>query len=128
MSYLLLAYVHLATVVPCFLIGAWLFARRKGTPFHKRLGRVYAGLILVTAAVALVMPAEVGPRILGHFGFIHLFSILVLVCVPLAVYNIRHGNVSGHRFNMVGVYVGGILIAGTFAFMPGRLLHGWLFG
>ncbi|MYD98520.1 MAG: DUF2306 domain-containing protein [Gammaproteobacteria bacterium] len=128
MSYLFLAYVHLATVVPCFLIGAWLFARRKGTPLHKRLGRVYAGLILVTAAVALIMPAEVGPRILGHFGFIHLFSILVLVCVPLAVYNIRRGNVSGHRFNMVGVYVGGILIAGTFAFMPGRILHGWFFG
>ena len=104
------------------------FARRKGTPLHKRLGRVYAGLILVTAAVALIMPAEVGPRILGHFGFIHLFSILVLVCVPLAVYNIRRGNVSGHRFNMVGVYVGGILIAGTFAFMPGRILHGWFFG
>ena len=35
------------------------------------------------------MPAEVGPQVLGHFGFIHLFSILVLVCVPLAVYNIR---------------------------------------
>ena len=128
MSYLLLAYVHLATVVPCFLIGAWLLARRKGTPLHRLLGRVYAGLILFTAAVALVMPAEVGPRILGHFGFIHLFSVLVLVCVPLAVYNIRRGNVAGHRFNMVGVYIGGILIAGTFAFMPGRLLYGWLFG
>ena len=128
MSYLLLAYVHLATVVPCFLIGAWLLARRKGTPLHRLLGRVYACLILFTAAVALVMPAEVGPRILGHFGFIHLFSVLVLVCVPLAVYNIRRGNVAGHRFNMVGVYIGGILIAGTFAFMPGRLLYGWLFG
>ena len=128
MSYLLLAYVHLATVVPCFLIGAWLLARRKGTPLHMRLGRVYAGLILVTAVVALVMPAEVGPRILDHFGFIHLFSVLVLVSVPLAVYSIRRGNVAGHRNHMVGVYIGGILIAGTFAFMPGRLLHGWLFG
>jgi len=28
---------------------------------------------------------------------------------------------------MIGVYVGGILIAGTFALMPGRLLHEWLF-
>ena len=74
------------------------------------------------------MPAEVGPQVLGHFGFIHLFSVLVLVSVPLAVYNIRRGNVAGHRNNMVGVYIGGILIAGTFAFMPGRMLHGWLFG
>jgi len=33
-----------------------------------------------------------------------------------------------HRANMLGVYVGGVLIAGAFALMPGRLLHGWLFG
>ena len=128
MSHLALAYVHLATVVPCFLMGAWLLVRRKGTPLHRRLGRVYAGLILVTAVVALVMPAEVGPRILGHFGFLHLFSVLVLAGVPYAVYNIRRGNVDGHRYPMVGVYIGGILIAGTFAFMPGRLIYGWLFG
>ena len=44
-----------------------------------------------------------------------------------AIYSIRRGNVAAHRGHMVGVYVGGILIAGSFAFSPGRLLHGWLF-
>ena len=127
MSYLTLSYIHLASVVPCFLIGAWLLARRKGTTVHKRLGRVYVVLILFTAVVTLPMPAEVGPRLLDHFGYIHLFSVLVLVSVPAAIYSIRRGNVVAHRRNMVGVYVGGILIAGSFAFMPGRLLYGWLF-
>ena len=127
MSYLTLAYIHLASVVPCFLIGAWVLARRKGTTVHKRLGRVYVVLILFTAVVTLPMPAEVGPRLLDHFGYIHLFSVLVLVSVPAAIYSIRRGNVVAHRRNMVGVYVGGILIAGSFAFMPGRLLYGWLF-
>lgn len=127
MSYLTLAYIHLASVVPCFLIGAWLLARRKGTTVHKRLGRAYVVLILFTAIVTLPMPAEVGPRLLDHFGYIHLFSVLVLVSVPAAIYSIRRGNVVAHRRNMVGVYVGGILIAGSFAFMPGRLLYGWLF-
>ena len=125
--YLALAYIHLATVLPCFLIGAWLLLRRKGTTVHKRLGRVYAVLILFTALVTFLMPAVVGPRLLNHFGFIHLFSVLVVVSVPMALYSIRHGNVAAHRFHMVGVYVGGILIAGTFALMPGRLLHAWLF-
>lgn len=37
MTYLDLAYAHLVTVVPCFVIGAWLLARRKGTTIHKRL-------------------------------------------------------------------------------------------
>ena len=128
MSYLDLAYIHLVTVVPCFLIGAWLLLRRKGTTVHKRLGRVYAALILVTAVVTLPMPAEVGPRFLDHFGFIHLFGVLVLVSVPAALYTIRRGNVTAHRRHMVGVYIGGILIAGSFALMPGRLLHTWLFG
>ena len=127
MSYLDLAYIHLVTVLPCFLIGAWLLLRRKGTTVHKRLGRVYAVLILFTAIVTLPMPAAVGPRLLDHFGFIHLFSVLVLVSVPAALCSIRHGNVSGHRRHMVGVYIGGILIAGTFALMPGRLLYTWLF-
>lgn len=126
MPYLSLAYLHLATVLPCFLIGAWLLVRRKGTPVHKRLGRAYAVLILFTALVTLPMPAAVGPRLLNHFGFIHLFSLLVLFSVPAALYSIRRGNVAAHRGHMVGVYVGGILIAGTFALMPGRLLHGWL--
>ena len=128
MSYLDLAYIHLVTVVPCFFIGAWLLARRKGTTVHKGLGRVYAVLILFTAIVTLPMPAEVGPRVLDdHFGFIHLFSLVVLVCVPAAIYGIRRGNVAAHRNHMAGVYAGGILIAGTFALMPGRLLHTWLF-
>jgi uncharacterized membrane protein len=29
---------------------------------------------------------------------------------------------------MLGLYFGGILIAGAFAFTPGRMLHAWLFG
>ena len=128
MSYQALAYVHLATVVPCFLLGAWLLLRRKGTTVHKRFGRVYAVLMLFTALVALAMPAEVGPRVLGHFGFIHLFSALVLTSIPLAVVSIRRGNVAAHRGHMLGVYIGGILIAGSFALMPGRMLYGWLFG
>ena len=128
MDYLTLAYLHLVTVVPCFFLGAWLLARRKGTAMHKRLGRVYAVLMLFTALITLVMPAEVGPALLGHFGFIHLFSVLVFVSIPLAVVSIRRGNLRAHRGHMLGVYFGGILIAGGFALVPGRLLHGWLFG
>ena len=127
MSYLDLAYIHLATVVPGFLIGAGLLLRRKGTAVHKRWGRVYVVLILCTAIVTLPMPAAVGPRVFDHFGFIHLFSVLVLVSVPAAIYSIRRRNVRAHRNHMLGVYVGGILIAGTFALMPGRLLFTWLF-
>jgi uncharacterized membrane protein len=127
MTYLQLAYIHLATIVPAFLIGTALLFMTKGTPRHKLLGRIYMPLMLFTAVVTLFMPAQVGPSIGGHFGFIHGFSVLVLYSVPTAYIQARRGNIAKHRSAMIGLYVGGILIAGSFAFMPGRLLHHWLF-
>ena len=127
MTYLQLAYIHLATIIPAFLIGTLQLFMTKGTPRHKLLGKIYMTLMLVTATITLFMPARVGPQIVGHFGYIHLFSLLVFYSVPTAYINARRGNVKAHRNAMIGLYVGGILIAGSFAFMPGRLLHSWLF-
>lgn len=125
--YLPLAYGHLATVVPAFAIGTYLMIRRKGTPMHRLLGKLYMVLMLITAAITLFMPALVGPTLWGHFGFIHLFSLLVFFSVPSAYFAARSHNVKSHKGSMIGLYVGGILIAGSFALMPGRLLHVWLF-
>ena len=125
--YLTLAYVHFATIAPCFLIGIWVLLRPKGTPVHKALGRIYVVLISFSSIVAAAMPAGLGPRLWNHFGFIHLFCVLVFVSVPLAIWAIKHGKVRMHANTMLGMFLGGILIAGTFALMPGRLLHTWLF-
>lgn len=127
MTYHQLAYLHLATILPAFVIGTYLLLRRKGTSLHKALGRIYLSLMLATGAVTLFMPAQVGPSLFGHFGFIHIFSILVFYSVPAAYFAARRGDLNTHRGNMVGLYVGGILIAGSFALMPGRLLHDWIF-
>jgi len=127
MDYRVLVYLHLTTVVPAFFIGTYLLLRRKGTPAHKQVGKLYMLLMLLTASITLLMEAQVGPVLLNHFGFIHLFSLLVLYSVPAAFFAARKNNLKAHRGNMIGVYVGGILIAGGFAFAPGRLLHSWLF-
>ncbi len=127
MTYLQLAYLHLLSVVPAFFIGSYLLLNRKGTRIHKALGKVYLILMLLTALISLLMKAEVGPRIVDHFGFIHLFSFFVLYSVPAAILAVRNQNLSAHKSHMIGVYVGGLLIAGGFAFSPGRLLHNWIF-
>lgn len=126
MTYLQLAYLHLATIVPAFLLGTYLLLSKKGTPVHKALGKYYMALMLVTAAITLFMQAEVGPRLFDHFGFIHIFSILVIYSVPAAFIQARKGLIKAHRINMINLYVGGILIAGSFTFVPGRLLHTWI--
>lgn len=128
MEYQHIVYAHLATVVPAFFIGTFLLLRRKGTPLHKALGKIYLLLMIVTGIITLLLPAEVGPRWINHFGFIHFFSLLTLYSVPIAFLAARRGKIKIHRNNMIGLYVGGLLIAGAFAFTPGRMLHGWLFG
>lgn len=128
MNYHALADVHLAIVLPALVLGTWLLLRRKGTHAHRVAGRVYMVLMLVTGIVTLFMPAAVGPRMLGHVGFIHAFSLLTLVCVPSAYFAALRGDIRSHRSNMIGLYVGGLLIAGAFAFAPGRMLHTFLLG
>ena len=128
MSYTQLAYFHLATVIPAFFIGGLQFLRRKGTPMHKLLGKVYMACMLATGLITLAMPAHVGPQFLNHFGMIHIFSLMALVSVPTAYFAARRGDIRIHRASMISLYIGGILIAGTFAFAPGRMLHEWLFG
>ncbi|MGY0565318.1 MAG: DUF2306 domain-containing protein, partial [Paraglaciecola chathamensis] len=123
MTYLQLAYFHLATVLPAFLIGTYLLANRKGTPTHRTLGKVYMGLMLVTALLTLFMAAQVGPVLIGHFGYVHLFSLLVLYAVPSAYFAVRKGNIAKHKRSMILLYTGAILIAGGFTFTPGRMLY-----
>ncbi len=126
MTYIQLAYLHLATIIPAFLLGTYLLVNHKGTPRHKLLGKLYMLLMLFTAIVTLFMSAEVGSTIFNHFGFIHLFSFLVLYSVPSAYFAAKNNNIKKHRRNMIGLYVGAILIAGSFALAPGRLIHTWL--
>ena len=123
MTYLHLTFMHLATILPAFVIGTVLMLRRKGSPSHKLWGKVFLLLMLTTAVITLFMPAAVGARWLGHFGVIHIFCIVVFISVPRAYSAARRGNIRAHRANMIGLYVGAILIAGAFTFAPGRMLH-----
>lgn len=123
MSYLDLMYLHLATVVPCFIIGTALLVVKRGTPNHKRMGKVYMVLMLITAVITLFMPAQVGPRFVGHFGWIHGFSFLAIYTVPTAYLAIKRGDVKSHQRKMILLYFGAIIIAGGFTFFPGRFLY-----
>ncbi len=127
MDYLQLMYLHLATVVPSFFIGTILLLIKKGTKTHKILGRIYMILMLFTAIITLFMPAIVGSRLFNHFGWIHLFSFLVLYTVPTAYFAIKKGNIKSHKRKMILLYFGALIIAGAFTFSPGRYLYNLFF-
>ena len=128
MGYERLMYVHLVTVVPCFFMGTALLLMTKGTLLHRRIGRVYMLLMLFTAMVTVFMPARVGPTLLGHFGWIHSFSLLTIYTVPTAYLAIRRGDIKTHQRKMIVLYFGALVIAGAFTFFPGRYLHEFFFG
>lgn len=128
MSYEILMFTHLFTVLPAFVLGTISLILKKGTPLHKTIGRIYMVLMLFTAFVTLFMPAAVGPTFINHFGWIHLFSFLTIYTVPTAYVAIKKGNVKAHKRKMILLYFGALIIAGAFTLMPGRYLHSVLFG
>ena len=109
--------VHLATVMPALPLGAYILLSRKGGALHRLLGRIWVALMVTTAIVSFGFP----------LSFIHAFSVLVLVSTPIAIWRIRVGDVEGHRRAMEGMYIG-LVMAGAFAFIPGRFLGSMLFG
>lgn len=121
-------YFHLITIVPCVFMGAYLLIAKKGNQFHRNLGKVYMSLMMITSVLTLFMQAHVGPRFLGHFGFIHLFSFLTIWTVPTALIAVRKKDIAGHKRAMILLYFGAIVIAGAFTFAPGRFLYEVFFG
>ena len=116
---------HLATVIPAFLLGTWLlFFSRKGAPVHRKIGFVYLTLMTVTAIATMFIQA-IRP---GHWSLIHLFVLLTFWSVFMAIYRISKGDVEGHKKAMIGLYFGGLIIAGGFTFFPGRLMYRIFFG
>lgn len=120
-------YAHLATVIPCVVLGPIAFILRKNTKAHKIVGRLYCFLMVSTAMFALFLPAHVGPRIFNHFGWIHSFCLLTFYSVTTAILAIRKGQVKKHKRKLIHLYIGAILIAGSFTFYPGRFMHQLLF-
>lgn len=111
---------HVATVVPAALIGAWLLARPKGTRLHRLLGRIWIGLMAATALSTFFIH-EI--RLVGDFSPIHLISVYVLSGCVLAVRSARRRDIAAHRGHVAGMYLGGIVVAGAFTFLPGRIMH-----
>ena len=116
-------WVHLTTVVPAVPLGAWLLWRKKkGDIAHRIGGRVWALMMVATAIDSFWIRT-----ITGGIGPIHLFSVLVLVQVPRAIWFARSGQIDRHMRTMRGTYFG-LIAAGVIAMAPGRMLWTLLFG
>ena len=112
--------IHVATVLPAAMLGAYLLAGRKGTQTHRLLGRVWVGLMAITAVSSFFIHEF---RLIGPFSPIHLLSMVTLAsCVQIVRYA-RQGQIEAHRQTVLILFWAGIGLAGAFTFLPGRIMH-----
>jgi uncharacterized membrane protein len=117
--------IHVAAVVPAALLGAYLLLRPKGTPRHRLLGKIWLCLMVITALSSFFIH-----QINLFYGFspIHLISIFVLSGCWGAIVNARNHNIEAHKRIVRGLYFGGIVGAGIFTLLPGRIMNKVAFG
>ena len=121
--------IHAVTVIPAFFIGTWqIFLSRKGAPAHRAIGYVYLVLMTITAITALFIHAIMPNSPFFGLSPIHIFVPITLFGVASALYGAWTHNIRAHKSAMIGTYIGGLLIAGSLAFMPGRIMHAAVFG
>ena len=123
--------LHVATVLPAFLLGLWLiFSSRKGSPAHRWAGRAYLALMVVTSLTAVFITSHFPFSVaVGTFRFspVHLFVVLTLTGCWRAWTAVKRGDLATHQKAVRGTFFGALVIAGAFTLLPGRVMHALLF-
>jgi uncharacterized membrane protein len=115
--------IHVAAVSTALAVGIALMLGVKGNTVHRTLGWVWV-VAMATAAISSLFIHRVN----GSFSFLHLFAGWTLIALPMGVFAARKHNIRLHGRTMTGLFVGGLLIAGAAAFLPGRLMWKIVFG
>ncbi len=116
-----LVFFHLVTALAALLLGSFILARRKGTGSHRALGWLWVALMGSTAlATAFIRDYQL-PNV-GGVTPIHIFTVMVAVGLPRAIWFAKRGNIAGHRQQMKSMFIGGCVLAGVFTLLPGRFL------
>jgi uncharacterized membrane protein len=116
--------LHIAAALLALLLGTVQLVGMKGTGVHRLIGWTWV-VAMVTVAISSLFIRQINP---GSFSLIHLLSGWTLIALPMALFAIRRGRVARHASGMTWTFVGGLIVAGAFTFLPGRLLWEVFFG
>ena len=117
--------LHAFAAMSAFALGLVQLAAPKGTLPHRTLGWVWVTLMLIVSVSAFFIHQL---RIWGEWSPIHLLAVFTLIMLPVAVLAAHRHAVERHRRVMIGIFVGALVIAGLFTFLPGRIMHAVAFG
>lgn len=119
--------IHVAAALTALAIGIVLLIGVKGNRLHRTLGWTWV-LAMATTAVSSFFIHRLNPGGPGGFSLIHLLSGWTVIALPMAVHAARRHRIADHRRAMTGMFVGGLIVAGAFTFLPGRLMWAMFFG
>ena len=135
--------VHLSAAVAAFVLGVAQFLGRKGTFPHRSIGWAWLVLMVVMILTGFALS---GRGIWGPFSThlclvpsrseswllrcsaLHVSSLYALLLLPYAALHARRGNLQMHRWTLVAVFLGAVVVAGSFTFQPPRILNAIFFG
>ena len=116
--------LHIAAALTALLLGTVQLVGIKGTGLHRLIGWSWV-VAMAAVAVSSLFIRQINP---GSFSLIHLLSGWTLIALPMALFAIRRGRVARHASGMTWTFVGGLIVAGAFTFLPGRLMWEIFFG
>ncbi len=123
---------HAYAAFAAFVLGVVQLAAPKGTLPHKALGAVWIVLMAaITVSSIFVRPALYpGLPLAKWFSWIHLFTVITAFGIVSGTLLLLKGGpaLKHHARPFIGIFIGGLIVAGAFAFMPGRIMHAVAFG
>ena len=124
-------YVHAALALLAIPLGLYIFITKKGTKNHRILGRTWVTVLIIVSLTAVFIQT-INPE---QYSLIHLLIPYTIGSLIYSIWNINKFKKTKierykikHKHSMIGVYIGALLIAGAFTFMPGRFFHEIIFG
>ncbi len=116
--------LHIAAALAALLRGTVQLVGIKGTDLHRLIGWSWV-VAMFTVAVSSLFIRQINP---GSFSLIHLLSGWTLIALPMALFAVRRGRIASHARGMTWTFIGGLIVAGAFTFLPGRLMWAVFFG
>ena len=123
----LVVQLHAFAAFAAMLLGIIQLIAPKGTLPHRALGWVWV-VLLLTISVSSFWIHGHSWRLWRTWSPIHLLSIATPIMLLLGVLAARGHRVRAHKITMVSIFLGALVIAGAFTFVPGRIMHAVAFG
>lgn len=117
--------LHALAAMIAVILGGVQLSMKKGGLFHKQLGRVWVGLMLVVSFSSFFIHEL---KLWGVYSPIHLLSLWTIFSVGLGIYFVRVGNIKRHQQVMIALYVFALILTGLFTLLPGRVMNQVIFG